>query len=299
MSNKQLQTKQSIPQLDTSKVQLPSINKAALMVVAALILPSSFACAQDTVTYQFDYVAEWSEATHPLDFPSNAHITPAVGASHTEDISLWTPGGIATDGLEQLAERGTRAVLEVEIEHLIATTDFVNEFHRQSGVGASPGSRTSFITLDADFSVVTLVAMLAPSPDWFVGIHDVNLRENGLWIRELVIDLEPYDSGTDSGTNYTSPNADITPHIPIANLSDVFPFIGTPRIGTFTFTLTTSAACSRADFAEPYEQFDFFDVSAFLSAFAAQNPSADINNDGEYNFFDVSDFLTLFSAGCP
>src|SRR5690606_3230246 len=44
---------------------------------------------------------------------------------------------------------------------------------------------------------------------------------------------------------------------------------------------------------------NFFDVSAFLNAFSAQNPIADFNNDGLFNFFDVSAFLSAFSAGCP
>lgn len=44
---------------------------------------------------------------------------------------------------------------------------------------------------------------------------------------------------------------------------------------------------------------NFFDVSAFLTAFNAQDPIADINGDGSYNFFDVSQFLSDFSAGCP
>ena len=46
-------------------------------------------------------------------------------------------------------------------------------------------------------------------------------------------------------------------------------------------------------------QLNFFDVSAFLSAFAAQDPIADFTNDGSFNFFDVSAFLTAFGAGCP
>jgi len=44
---------------------------------------------------------------------------------------------------------------------------------------------------------------------------------------------------------------------------------------------------------------DFFDISAFLNAFAAMNPVADFNDDGLFNFFDVSAFLTAFTAGCP
>ncbi len=44
---------------------------------------------------------------------------------------------------------------------------------------------------------------------------------------------------------------------------------------------------------------NFFDVSAFLAAFAAQDPAADFTGDGDFNFFDVSAFLKAFAAGCP
>ncbi len=44
---------------------------------------------------------------------------------------------------------------------------------------------------------------------------------------------------------------------------------------------------------------DFFDVSAFLTAFAASDPTADFNADGLFNFFDVSEFMTAYLAGCP
>lgn len=56
--------------------------------------------------------------------------------------------------------------------------------------------------------------------------------------------------------------------------------------------------CGIADF-EPDGELNFFDVSAFLSAFTAMDAAADLNDDGDWNFFDVSDFLSAFSAGCP
>jgi len=46
-------------------------------------------------------------------------------------------------------------------------------------------------------------------------------------------------------------------------------------------------------------QLDFFDVSAFLSAFGQQDPAADFTGDGSFDFFDVSAFLQAFTAGCP
>lgn len=47
------------------------------------------------------------------------------------------------------------------------------------------------------------------------------------------------------------------------------------------------------------QTLDFFDVSAFLTAFSAQDTVADFNGDGIFDFFDVSAFLTSFSSGCP
>jgi len=46
-------------------------------------------------------------------------------------------------------------------------------------------------------------------------------------------------------------------------------------------------------------ELDFFDVSAFLNAFALQDPIVDYTNDGLFDFFDVSAFLDAFGAGCP
>ncbi len=44
---------------------------------------------------------------------------------------------------------------------------------------------------------------------------------------------------------------------------------------------------------------DFFDVQAFLAAFAAHDPAADWNHDGTFDFFDVQGFLAAFAGGCP
>ena len=44
---------------------------------------------------------------------------------------------------------------------------------------------------------------------------------------------------------------------------------------------------------------NFFDVSAFLSAYNSMDPIADFTGDGMFNFFDVSAFLSAYNAGCP
>lgn len=46
------------------------------------------------------------------------------------------------------------------------------------------------------------------------------------------------------------------------------------------------------------DSVDFFDVQAFLQAFALHRPEADLTGDGIYNFFDLQEFLNRFSVGC-
>jgi hypothetical protein len=46
-------------------------------------------------------------------------------------------------------------------------------------------------------------------------------------------------------------------------------------------------------------ELNFFDVSAFLTAFGSMDLVADFSQDGQLNFFDVSIFLSQFGAGCP
>jgi hypothetical protein len=56
----------------------------------------------------------------------------------------------------------------------------------------------------------------------------------------------------------------------------------------------------RADFSDD-GIIDFFDVSAFIGFFVAQDPIADLTRDGRWDFFDVSIFLQLFNqqSACP
>ncbi len=65
---------------------------------------------------------------------------------------------------------------------------------------------------------------------------------------------------------------------------------------TSNITITAENSCD-ADLNDD-GLLDFFDISAFLTAFSANDPIADFNADGVYDFFDVSAFLNLYSAGC-
>ena len=85
------------------------------------------------------------------------------------------------------------------------------------------GNRASKVnfTTTSSFPLVSVAAMLAPSPDWFTGVAHINLLENNKFVATKVAYLYAYDAGTDSGLGYTSANIDTVPAANIYRLKNV------------------------------------------------------------------------------
>lgn len=56
------------------------------------------------ISYTCTFYSEWTAATHPIDYPSNAHWSPMFMASHSKDYSIWDSGAKATAGVQSVAE---------------------------------------------------------------------------------------------------------------------------------------------------------------------------------------------------
>jgi hypothetical protein len=136
-----------------------------------------------------------------------------------------------------MAETGSKSPLDREIRRaIIARKAF--KLISGSGISTSPGSVNLTFEVSNRYPLVTLVSMIAPSPDWFVGVDSLNLYENGKFVDETTVDLYTHDAGTDSGKNYTAPN---NPTKPPENIFVIegYPFFYEGEItpvGTFTFT---------------------------------------------------------------
>jgi hypothetical protein len=172
-----------------------------------------------SATYRVTFNASWSAATHPTNFPAAPHFSGLIGAVHGAQAILWEPGQIATDGIEQMAETGATGLLAAEIQAAIDEGRVLSSISG-GGVGVSPGSVSAEFTVTRDNPQVTLVSMVAPSPDWFVGVHGLNLLDSdGAFQSTLSVDLAVYDAGTDSGLQYASNDADTQPREVITLLS--------------------------------------------------------------------------------
>jgi len=187
-------------------------------------------------TYKVTFAATWSAATHPVEFPSNAHFSGLIGATHNDQVVFWRDNGLASAGIQNMAERGGKSPLSLEID--TAITEGTTRFKLSGdGIGVSPGQAVLEFTISARHPLVTLVSMIAPSPDWFVGVAGLSIRDGDEWIDSITVDLYAWDAGTDDGITYESANAPSNPHLPIYPLVDGMFKVGdtVPSLGKFTF----------------------------------------------------------------
>lgn len=176
-----------------------------------------------SATYGVTFRATWDATSHGSTppFPSGAHFSRVVGTTHVEELSFWSDGGIATDGIEIMAETGGVATFCNEVQAEVGRGRAGGCFRGQEGSFRSPGTVTLSFDVDEKFPFLTLVSMIAPSPDWFVGVDGLALRDGGCWAPRIETDLVGYDAGTDRGTTFTARDADVTPHEPIGRIEDL------------------------------------------------------------------------------
>ena len=217
--------------LVTAGAEGTSIFTAAVQTVSDT---AQLAVTPNSTSYDIVFESIWSASTHPASFPANPHFSGLIGGTHGDSVTFWAEGSLASYGIKQMAEFGSKTPLDFEVEAAIlgGTADGLLS---GGGIDPSPGSVQLAFDVSVDFPLVTLVAMIAPSPDWFVGVNSLSLLDEGSWVTSLVIQLFAYDAGTDSGVIYTSPDEPTDPRDNIS-LITVSPFDVASPLGTFTFT---------------------------------------------------------------
>ena len=166
--------------------------------------------------YRVTFEATWSAATH-ANFPAGAHFSPLIGTAHRSNGQLFQNGQLASHGIKDMAERGVNTALRTEIGALRGTGDALGIL---DGRGLnSPGTASDTLRVDARRPRMTVVTMIAPSPDWFVALENENLLGgNGQWVEQRTVPARAYDAGTDSGPTFTAPDQATMPAAPISGL---------------------------------------------------------------------------------
>jgi hypothetical protein len=217
-------------------------NPTAKSTTKSTTKPTMSGCP-GTVTYQVTFNTFWTSSSHPKDYPAgSAHWSGLVGGSHNSQYEMWRPGGLSTRGMEEMAEFGGQTTL---LNEMSQQGNKVLDTLKLSGIGSGTGKRSGDLDVDGTHSLVSLVSMIAPSPDWFVGVHDLDLCDGTTWIKSVTRDLFPYDAGTDSGLKFRSANDNTNPKekihlltgtVPNNSQSSFYDYSSVLRMATLTLT---------------------------------------------------------------
>ncbi len=163
-------------------------------------------------TYKLVLNIEWSASVAPFEYPDDAaHLSSLIGLTHGDRVSLFKDGATASSGLELVAENGRSGILKAQFDEL-RRKNRVGSIVEANGIKSVPGKISTTFSTTKDHPLLSVVTMVAPSPDWFTGISDVRLHSNDGWLDVIELPLWVWDAGTDSGATFKSKNADTQPH---------------------------------------------------------------------------------------
>ena len=201
--------------------------KSYLYIILALFIAS---CSESDgpvemgiesdASYTVTFTMHWNSTDFPTDYPSGAHFSPLIGWSHPSTNNFFNVGATGTEGIKVMAETGGTGTLKTELEAKIAAGEGL-DFVLGSGLGSGTGEITVDVNVNAANPSVTLVSMVAPSPDWYVAALNVNLYDGTHFVDSKTITAAVYDSGTDSGVTFTSANSNTDPKGTITKFVDV------------------------------------------------------------------------------
>ncbi|KAJ7379785.1 Spondin-1 [Desmophyllum pertusum] len=155
--------------------------------------------------YELSVYYMWSNTSHPNAVPINgANFSPLVGCSHNSGYTMFEAGIKATEGVKYVAETGNATTLKYEIMKQMMYSKTTWKTFEASGKVNGGTAHVSGLKVyaTADYYMVSAIAMMVPSPDWFVGVAGVSLCDNGMWKETAEAMSQPWDAGTKNGSMF-------------------------------------------------------------------------------------------------
>ena len=161
--------------------------------------------------------------------PSDAGFGDTIIVAHKCDVPLLSVGSMASTGVQALAETGSTAAFEAELDTAVAAGDAQEFWTINPPNGPNKGKGGPNLTIEEEFSCVTILVKINPSSDWFAGISAYDLHQGGTWPtldadNKIFIELFPFDAGTLDGTEFESSTTATSPQGTIASLRNTGKF---------------------------------------------------------------------------
>lgn len=182
---------------------------------------SQEAVVAKTAMYRLTFTSLWNKNSH-VSLPGNAHFSPIVLTVHNDDHRLLPIGELTGKGLELVAELGKPEDLNKEIAQDKKSGSVLSSLNTSNQFVSKVLVQTVDITVSQDFPLLSFVSMVAPSPDWIVGLDSLILFDGDSFIKDTGdIDLYALNAGTeegDRGGNFSIKNSSTRNPTPIEKL---------------------------------------------------------------------------------
>lgn len=154
--------------------------------------------------YKISMRTYWSRARFPRHYPEwkpPAQFGKLIGRTHDSTYTLYRLGERLSTGARLYVETG-------RADGLDAGGESQNTLHSFTGPPIPQGEGTSIARafLDGNHTLISIMARINPSPDWFVGVDSFQLCVEGNWVDTVTVELDPLDGGTDNGFTFTAAN---------------------------------------------------------------------------------------------
>ncbi|KAF6776101.1 hypothetical protein AHF37_04109 [Paragonimus kellicotti] len=190
-------------------------------------------CACGSATYNLTFQGLWTRETHPRDWPVHnpglLHWTNLIGASHMPGFRIYQFGEPASAGVSAVCAYGDTTVLKQSLGIAASNTGSISSVPTGTQRGAmgigplhslisTPGmwseetlteSRSTLVGVNRTHPLISFLSMLGPSPNWCAGVASQSVcQADCTWVKQLQIDLFPWDAGVRNGETYIPKEAD-------------------------------------------------------------------------------------------
>ncbi|XP_072898333.1 spondin-2b [Hemitrygon akajei] len=182
--------------------------------------------ARGRAKYSLVFTGKWSHTAFPKQYPlyrPPAQWSPLIVVTHSSDYHMWRLGEYASNGVREFVEKSEAWPLMREVEASGEKIQSVYGVFSAPAVPSGVEQTSTEFEVHARHSLLSFMARIVPSPDWFVGSDSLNLCEGDTWKEQVLIDLYPHDAGTDSGFTFSSPNFATIPQETITEITSSSP----------------------------------------------------------------------------
>lgn len=152
----------------------------------------------------------------------------------------------------------------------MAKPGYIYKIYKADGTTEGAESRKMEIMVKDMYSMVSIITMLAPSPDWFAGVDSLNLCGSDGWKEKAEMSLPAWDAGTDDGEKFVNDNVKTMPQdvITLITKDSKTEMMGNTAIKDFakiTFTKKAGSEPAGGSAYRPSAGVPVFMSAAFLA----------------------------------